>query len=283
MLRGQPMNQSVEANINNLKKQVQLVAWQLRAAEAAYCLFKPAASDQALLDRLGSGRATLGFEAVRECLHKECVLALMRIWDKRSDALSIERIVQGLDRADVLNEIRRRRVEARSCPTTRAYNFDDLAAGEQGQVVAILTAQDRQDAQAAADRVSAEMEECKRLVAEAQAGPIAEARELLKRLRHEQIAHYQVTSPPDRPPPPREFRVGDERQLLDLTVTLVEKMQGVLDDMHVELQTFRGSWRRIAASFWHNVSGEKWEDMAAIAEAVDRVYPTDAEPDDKDE
>ena len=81
-----------------IDQQLAEIARELQVAVANYCLFHQAAVDRDLLQRLGTGQTSLAFQVVRNSLHQACVMSLMRIWDKDKGALSIERVVNELNR-----------------------------------------------------------------------------------------------------------------------------------------------------------------------------------------
>lgn len=270
----------VGQKLEKIRTEAAEVMRELRGAIAAYCLFKAAAVDAALLERVGfTGRASLAFQFARESHHRDCVMALMRIWDKDKRALSLDKLLGKLKDRGLADELKRQRLAERMSDYEgyRVLDREKHTAAELVEIDRILKDDSAKRAKQAADRVDGEVRECLRLAKQAAEGPIAEAKALLRSLRDQRLAHVEISPPPDRPPPSRLVQIGDERILLNLTITIVEKLSGLLDDAEVDLRSLERQWRRNAAALWHSVKSETASDIYEIEEAVSRVYGTGEE------
>jgi len=68
-------------------------------------LWKPAAFDTGIHDRMGVSYATNAFHVVRVALRRETLLALMRMWDTSAKALRLEEIARELRDATIISAL----------------------------------------------------------------------------------------------------------------------------------------------------------------------------------
>lgn len=65
-------------------------------------VWKPATYDESLHNRMGVSYATNAFHIVRAALRREMLLALMRLWDKRREAVRMKSAAEILGDKDVI-------------------------------------------------------------------------------------------------------------------------------------------------------------------------------------
>jgi len=89
--------QSMNVNdpkIISLQEQVKAAHEEFDMAVTLHEAWKPAAYDEDLHNRMGVSYATHAFKVVRMALRREMLLALMRLWDNDSKAVSIEFVAE---------------------------------------------------------------------------------------------------------------------------------------------------------------------------------------------
>jgi hypothetical protein len=89
--------QSINVNdpkIISLQEQVKAAQEEFDMAVTLHEAWKPAAYDEDLHNRMGVSYATHAFKVVRMALRREMLLALMRLWDNDSKAVSIEFVAE---------------------------------------------------------------------------------------------------------------------------------------------------------------------------------------------
>ena len=85
-----------DPKIVSLREHVEAPQQEFDMAVAFHETWKPTAYDEDLHKRMGKSYATNAFKVVRLALRREMMLALMRLWDKRRDAVRLEDIAQTL-------------------------------------------------------------------------------------------------------------------------------------------------------------------------------------------
>lgn len=178
---------SAETTIENCAEHLNGVGSELSVAIANYALFRAAARDTELLDRFSVTRGALGFEVVTASLHKECIMALTRIWDQTKGALSIERIVDKICQPQVLGEIKQRRHQDRQenwlPPQAAVLHPDSLPEEIRGAVIVNLKAAAEQKAKQAVDQVNLDVADCRRLITEVTRGTLSSVKTSLENVR----------------------------------------------------------------------------------------------------
>lgn len=243
--------------LSQLEADLDAVTAEVRHAVAVYALYRQAAIDRLLLDRLGRSRAATAFELVRDALRDSCVLALMRVWDRPRDALSIPRLVKSLRKDVIFRELEGRLAVIRD-------QRDALRPG--GSVGAGPAAE-----------LDGHIINCEMLLYEVESGQVREEHVVLKTLRHRRLAHHAVRLS-QKPKPERPAVIGDERRLLTATTRIVSALHRTVRQSPIDFSTFTLNGQFTAASFWHSVSGERAEDMPEITRTIERVYARPASP-----
>lgn len=189
-----------------------------------------------------------------ETLHLQ-LLALHRLWDQGKRAMSIPRAIGWLRRADVLDDIVARRRTAFEHRADKP-NFTD-ANGYTEADREIMRARDRVEA----DRAEAEARAmAERLCLDAQQYLDGDLHMSLKVRRHRVIAHsLEITDQELRAQergqliPP--IVVGNERDILAITLPLVIGLNRLIRDFQVEFDSTRDVWSVYAEDYWLRFSG----------------------------
>jgi hypothetical protein len=91
--------------IVQLREQVKTAQDVFDMAVTLHEVWKPAAHDQELHQRLGKSYATQAFNVVRVALRREMVLALMRLWDRDHRAIGMPSMTKTLNECAVMDAL----------------------------------------------------------------------------------------------------------------------------------------------------------------------------------
>jgi len=94
-----------DAKIVRLKRKVTVAQEEFDMAVTFHEIWKPAAYDQELHNRLGKSYATQAFFVTRTALRREMVLALIRLWDTNRKALRMQSIWHELRDPEVVHSL----------------------------------------------------------------------------------------------------------------------------------------------------------------------------------
>jgi hypothetical protein len=213
--------------IVSLRKGVEAAQQEFDLAVTFQETWKPTAYDADLHRRMGNSLATNTFKVVRLALRREMVLALMRLWDKREDTVSLERIAQTLKKAGVIDAL----------AVDRARFIEDRD-------------QMRQDLSDRAKEATALIEKYSR------GGSHYRVREALQRMRHERLAHRGVRIAsvvgPSATDEEIELFYRDISETVRLLLSVVNAVAYDPADAGEVFQIY-------AARFWAGVRGERTE------------------------
>lgn len=228
----------MEANdpkIADLRQMVTAAQEEFDMAIAFHEVWRPAAYDHDLHDRLGTSYATQAFLVTRTALRRETVLALMRLWDstKHGKHVRMQSIAARLREKGLVDALARERAEHLGLPEAVGAIRDEL-----GQ----------------------KMDTVVQLIHRYMEG--GERHPLLKKLsalRHERLAHRQLApaSPTGTTATDEEIEEfhRDNAKLIHLLLSLVNAMAYNPEDT---VKVFR----HYAACFWGRVERrqgeEKW-------------------------
>lgn len=91
--------------IVRLRDQVKAAQDVFDMAVTLHEVWKPAANDKELHDRLGKSYATQAFNVVRVALRRETILALMRLWDRDPRAIGMPYMAETLTNPEVMDAL----------------------------------------------------------------------------------------------------------------------------------------------------------------------------------
>ena len=115
-----------DPKLASLRQSVKAAREEFDLAIAFHETWKPTAYDEGLHQRMGTSYATNAFNVVRTALRREMVLALMRLWDKRSDTVRLERIAKTLDDDDIVDALAADRATQIGFPEMRDEMKQDM-------------------------------------------------------------------------------------------------------------------------------------------------------------
>lgn len=237
--------------ITALRAKVRAADEEFQLALACHEAWKPAAYDSTLHERLGTSYASNTFQVVRLALRREVVLALMRLWDNRKDAVGMFSIANTLG-----NE---RAIDALSAECA-AHWQNRLLSGfkdEPNEVVDAIRRSEDKFGQSQAESLRQHAADAIRIIkGYEEGGPGYSTLTKLKTIRNERLAHRQVRPTPSAP---------------DATDTLDEEIQAFYEDMlrlvrHLLLAVHGTDYNpeasaniaaKNAALFWASVRGER--------------------------
>ena len=133
---------TANAGITKLKTMVTAAQGEFHAALTCHEVWKPAAYDKDLHRRMGQSYASQAFLVMRIALRREMALALMRLWDRNTQAVRMSSTVATIRKSAVMNAL------AAEAAADRAKLFKQPGGVEQTRAE-----QMRADLQAKADNV----------------------------------------------------------------------------------------------------------------------------------
>ena len=185
-----------------LRQKVTAAQQEFDMAVTFHEIWKPAAHDQDLHSRLGESFATQAFLVTRTALRREMVLALIRLWDTNKRAIRMESVWATLRDSEVVDVLALDRVRHLGFPEAIGAMRDDL--GKKADEVISL--------------VSKYME----------GGPRHTVLETLRSLRHERLAHRQLSpaTAPGANATDKEIEefYQDNSKLIQILLSLVNAM-----------------------------------------------------------
>lgn len=184
-----------------------------------------------------------------ETLHLQ-LLALSRLWDQGDRAMSIPRAIGWLRRRDVQQDIvdRRKGAFLRRADEPNFSNANGYTEADRE----IMRRNDRIDAAHAATEAQ---QEIRRLCQAAQRYLESDLHMSLKVRRHRVIAHsLEITDQEIRAQERGEtvapIVVGNEQDILNITLPLVIALNRLMRDLHVEFDSTHDVWSAYAEDYW---------------------------------
>lgn len=118
----------MSSKVADLKAQVSTAGGEFDTVVSFHEVWRFAAYDKDLHDRMGQSYATKAFHLIRIALRREVFLGLMRLWGSRSDEIRVDHIVKELKKPSVFDELIRERMK------TWPFDEGDLRSGIQSHV-----------------------------------------------------------------------------------------------------------------------------------------------------
>ncbi|WP_406869763.1 hypothetical protein [Paraburkholderia fungorum] len=198
--------------------------------------WKPAAYDEDLHRRLGQSYVTHAFRVVRLALRREMLMALMRIWDYTDESVRIGSVIDGIRSAHIINAL----VAERLSGLSKQSNMTMLGFETQMQ-----------------DAVQSSASKAINLFEHyCPGGSRRTVLEDLRRLRHERLAHRQVTPSQTNGPEATDEQIeGFYQDTTELVGRLLSVLLGVAHDFAETANVYR----RPSSLFWASVRGERTE------------------------
>jgi AbiU2 len=219
-----------DSQIVALSEKVTAAQQEFNMAVMFHEIWKPAAYDTDLHERIGKSYAGQAFLIARIALRREMLLALMRLWDTTNRAVRMESIAATLSQKDVIEALAAGRVGRRAWPgdiDRMRANLEDKAA----QVIQLVNKYK-------------------------QGGSRDAVLKKLRTLRHERLAHRQlaVTTPTGASATDDEIEefYQDNSKLIGILLSLVKAIAYDPDDT-------AKVFRHYAKQFWAGTRGERTE------------------------
>ena len=216
-----------DPKIVSLRKSVKAAQEEFDMAVTFHETWKPSAYGADLHLRIGNSFAANTFNVVRLALRREMVLALMRLWDTRRDTVRLEHIAQTLRDGLVIDALAEDRAPF---PEATGQMKQDLGL-RAGEAIALIERYSR-------------------------GGSHYAVREALQRIRHERLAHRDMTTATAAGASTTDQEIESfYRDNSEIVRLLLSVVNAVAYDPAQTGEVFR----RYAAYFWAGVRGERTE------------------------
>ena len=219
-----------DPKIVNLREKVTAAQQEFDMAVTFHEVWKPAAYDQDLHNRMGKSFASQAFLITRTALRREMVLALIRLWDTNPKAIGMQSVAATLREKEVIDALALDRVKRLGLPEAIDQMRDDIGK-KAAEVVALVNKYMKGGAQHA-------------------------VLEKLLVLRHERLAHRQVapTTATGASATDEEIETFylDNSKLIHIVLSVVNAMAYDPDDT-------AKVYRHYASHFWAGARGEQTE------------------------
>lgn len=217
--------------LTQFKMMVSICEEQAVMATMFHETWSPTVKDAELSARMGTSFARQTFHIVGWALRRELILALMRIWDRRTDTPNMKRICQWLGeeaKYELLLQERARRISSRP-----------------NSIMHLL----RESLNPARQRISASIAQYM------DGGEKFAAIERLRVVRNKRLAHRDLETPLDAVDPTDDQVVQLYVDTLDLVTDLLHLVNGTAFD----LSETAGVYAHHAGFFWAAARGERTE------------------------
>jgi hypothetical protein len=219
-----------DPKIVTLREKVTAAQQEFDMAVTFHEVWKPAAYDQDLHNRMGKSFASQAFLITRTALRREMVLALVRLWDTNPKAIRMQSVAATLREKEVIDALALDRVNRLGLPEAIDQMRDDIGK-KAAEVVALVNKYMEGGAQHA-------------------------VLEKLLVLRHERLAHRQVAPATATGASATDEEIEtfyqDNSKLIHIVLSVVNAMAYDPDD------TAR-VYRHYASHFWAGARGEQTE------------------------
>jgi AbiU2 len=219
-----------DPKITTLREMVTAAQQELEYAIQFHEVWKIAADDSDLHNRMGKSYASQAFLIMRTALRREMLLALMRLWDTNREAIRMTWIVATLREKGVVDVLAANRVR-----------------GSWPGALEMMTAELNKQAAEVFLVANKYME----------GGSHKAALEGLKNLRHERLAHRQLA-----PATVKGENAPDEKEIEEFyqdTAKLVQVLSTLVNAMAYDPEQSVEVYRHYAKFFWAAARGERTE------------------------
>lgn len=213
-----------DKTIVDLKQMLTAAQQEFDLAVTFHEIWKPAAYDQDLHNRLGNSYATQAFLVTRTALRREMVLALVRLWDTNKEGVRMELIWHHLRNSNVIDALAQDRADRLGFADVLEYMREDIAG----------------KADSAIKLIAKYME----------GGPHNNVLMTLRALRHKRLAHRQA-SPATAP----GASATDEEieEFYQDNSNLIHILLGLVNAMYYDPQDTARVFGFYAKSFWERL------------------------------
>lgn len=253
---------SEESGILALRSKVKAAQQEFDQATAYHEAWKAAVYNTEVQARMGRSYATGTFNVILQALRREMLLAMMRLWDTNSAALSLPKI------ANILDD--KRIVEALVAECEQHWGYmppiilTALNAESDAALRELVMESERKHGREQGDRARFQMGEASTQIRDyAPGGAKHETIRYLKRLRDQHLAHRQLA--PSEAVTPTADDAAIEQLYQDMANVVRLLLSGVAGTDYRPEETAE-THRRHAELFWAGVRGERTEGHPAYKE-----------------
>ena len=191
--------------------------------------WRPMAHDAQLHERLGKSFASQTFLVIRLALWRETLAALMRIWDRKSDAIHLSWMIAQLQDEKLISELREKQFASLSPEIAEAMLEDIISKA--AKVKAVFDEYDT--------------------------GAKRRDHTFLQQVRHEQLAHARTKSKLTEAP----ANWCDQRteDFYKATMFIVGQLLSLVEATYYDLADTAEVYGHHAKLFWAGVKGERTE------------------------
>ena len=247
-----------------LRAKVKAAQEEFDQATAYHESWKPAAYNAAVHAQMGTSFASTTFTIIRQALRREMLLALARLWDRDSRAVSMVSIANCLENGQIVDALAEERAGQWG---DQPLHFPDSTPEEERQIITSMSREgERAYGHAEAERMREQAAKVALRIREFERGGTRHGPlEHVLQLRHEHLAHRQIR--PSEPKAPSEDRDDDaiERLYQDMS-SLIQALTGVVLNTDYRPKETANIYRKNAQLFWAGVRGERTEGHPAYVE-----------------
>jgi hypothetical protein len=219
-----------DPKISALREKVTAAQQEFDMAVTFHEVWKPAAHDKDLHNRLGKSYASQAFLIMRTALRREMVLALIRLWDTNKQAVRMQSIAATLRETEVIDTLAADRVDRLGLPEA----VDEMRADLSKRASEVISLVNKYMEGGSHDAV------LKKLLV----------------LRHERLAHRALA-----PAAATGASVADKEieEFYQDNSRLIHVLLSLVNAVAYDPEDTAGVYRRYAELFWAGVRGEQTE------------------------
>jgi hypothetical protein len=246
-----------DPEVVTLRAKVRAALEEFDQASAFHEAWKPTAYDEDLHRRMGSSYATNTFLVIRAALRRETLLALIRLWDRNSKAVSLSNIARALGNGRVVDAL------VAECEAQWGAlpmgSLEDILEENRATVAEAVRRSEEAFGREQGEALRQRAAEAITLIAEYdQGGARHGTLRHLRTLRDQHLAHRQLRPKPATVDPADASDEAVERLFEDMA-RLIHLLRLVVEGTDYRPEETAEFRRRHAKLFWASVRGERTE------------------------
>lgn len=250
---------STAETVASLRKKVKAAEEEFRSAIATHEVWKLAAYDSDLHERMGTSYATNAFLIVRNALRRETLMALMRLWDNNPKALSLHNIRNILRDGRVVDVLAAECAAQWDNSETRIIGLEDIPLERRVLVEQAARESGRSFGQEMANKLRENVQEILNLIEKYQEnGSGYRIFDYLRLLRDQYFAHKQL-NPTTVSALDNETSDEAVEQFYNDMAQVIHLLRLVAENVHYEPEQSAEIYRKYATLFWQSAKGEMTE------------------------
>jgi hypothetical protein len=231
-----------DAAIETLREHTKAAIGQVRWAAGSLHTLRAVRPET--VSRVDQTHAAHAFNRICQALEHDAALALNRLWDRDSRAVSLRRLVADAQKArdDILAYwvSDARQMELTGHRASHGLADEDLR-------VRSWTHHREREVERAEGHIDRLLNEAASMVARVESGEDRDAHQALRHFRNTVLAHKDIDGRPGTVRPPVG---GDIDRLLEVSAAIVEKMQTLVNRNSISIADEASIDARYAVSFW---------------------------------